>query len=101
MDPSSSGTAELSADGVERQSFSPDSWLRSAHRTVSSRERTMSVRTNLVSTPFMYAEKTRALASALPAASKTEFGCQSSDSTVVLNGFLICFATHQLLSSSN
>lgn len=34
------------------------------------------------STPFMYAENTRALPSALPAASRTELGCQSSERTV-------------------
>jgi hypothetical protein len=49
---------------------------------------------------LMKAEKTRALWSALPAAIKTELGCQSSESTVDLMGFLICLATHQLLSSS-
>jgi len=48
----------------------------------------------------MYAEKTRAFMSALPAASKTLFGCQSTERTVERIGFLSCFATHQLLSGS-
>jgi hypothetical protein len=39
--------------------------------------------------------------SALPAASKTLFGCHSTESTVERIGFLSCFATHQLLSGSN
>ena len=38
--------------------------------------------------------------SALPAASKTLFGCQSIERTVDLMGFLRSFETHQLLSSS-
>jgi hypothetical protein len=38
--------------------------------------------------------------SALPAASKTLFGCQSTERTVERIGFLSCFATHQLLSGS-
>ena len=38
--------------------------------------------------------------SALPAASKTLFGCQSIERTVDLIGFLRSFETHQLLSSS-
>ena len=38
--------------------------------------------------------------SALPAASKTLFGCQSMERTVDLIGFLRSFETHQLLSSS-
>jgi hypothetical protein len=38
--------------------------------------------------------------SALPAASSTLFGCQSTESTVERIGFLSCFATHQLLSGS-
>ena len=49
----------------------------------------------------MNAENTRATPSALPAASKTELGCHSSDKTVVRSGFLMCLATHQSLSSSN
>lgn len=48
----------------------------------------------------MNAENTLALASALPAAIKTLFGCQSMDKTVDLNGFLRCLETHQLFSSS-
>ena len=48
----------------------------------------------------MYAEKTRAFMSALPAASKTLFGCQSIERTVDLMGFLRSFETHQSLSSS-
>ena len=55
----------------------------------------------LLSTSLMYAENTRAFMSALPAASKTLFGCQSSERTVERIGFLSCFATHQLLSGSN
>ena len=38
--------------------------------------------------------------SALPAANKTLFGCQSMERTVDLIGFLRSFETHQLLSSS-
>ena len=38
--------------------------------------------------------------SALPAASKTLFGCQSTERTVDLMGFLRSFETHQSLSSS-
>jgi len=38
--------------------------------------------------------------SALPAASKTLFGCQSMERTVERIGFFNCFATHQLLSGS-
>ena len=38
--------------------------------------------------------------SALPAASKTLFWCQSMERTVDLIGFLRSFDTHQLLSSS-
>lgn len=48
----------------------------------------------------MKAEKTRALASALPAAIKTLFGCQSIERTVDRRGFLRCLETHQLFSSS-
>jgi hypothetical protein len=39
--------------------------------------------------------------SALPAANRTLFGCQSMERTVDLIGFLSSFETHQLLSSSN
>lgn len=56
--------------------------------------------TDFLSTSLMYAEKTRAFMSALPAASKTLFGCQSMERTVDLIGFLRSFETHQLLSSS-
>jgi len=38
--------------------------------------------------------------SALPAASKMLFGCQSMERTVDLMGFLRSFETHQSLSSS-
>lgn len=38
--------------------------------------------------------------SALPAANRTLFGCQSIERTVDLMGFLRSFETHQLLSSS-
>ena len=38
--------------------------------------------------------------SALPAANKTLFGCQSMERAVDLIGFLRSFETHQLLSSS-
>ena len=55
---------------------------------------------NFLSTSLMYAENTRAFMSALPAATKTLFGCQSMESTVDLIGFLRSFETHQLLSSS-
>lgn len=48
----------------------------------------------------MNAEKTRALASAEPAASKTLFGCQSIDKTVDRSGFFKCLEVHQLFSSS-
>jgi hypothetical protein len=48
----------------------------------------------------MKAEKTRATPSAAPAASKTEFGCQSRLRTVVRSGFLMCLATHQFDSAS-
>jgi hypothetical protein len=48
----------------------------------------------------MKAEKTYALASAVPAASKMLLGCQSIDNTVDLIGFLTCLDTHQLFSSS-
>lgn len=54
----------------------------------------------LLSTSLMYAENTRAFISALPAASKTLFGCQSTERTVDLIGFLSCLATHQLFSGS-
>ena len=53
------------------------------------------------STSLMYAENTRAFISALPAASSTLFGCQSTESTVERIGFLSCLATHQLFSASN
>ena len=56
---------------------------------------------DFLSTSLIYAEKTRAFMSALPAASKTLFGCQSMERTVDLMGFLRSFETHQLLSSSN
>ena len=49
----------------------------------------------------MYAEKMRAFISALPAASNTLFGCQSTDSTVDLIGFLSSLETHQSPSGSN
>lgn len=55
----------------------------------------------LLSTSFIYAEKTRAFASALPAASKTLLGCQSTERTVERIGFLSCLETHQSLSGSN
>ena len=55
---------------------------------------------DFLSTSLMYAEKTRAFMSALPAASKTLFGCQSMERTVDLIGFLSSFETHQLLSLS-
>jgi hypothetical protein len=48
----------------------------------------------------MYAEKTRAFISALPEASSTLFGCQSTDNTVERIGFLRSFETHQLFSGS-
>lgn len=54
-----------------------------------------------LSTSLMYAENTRAFISALPAAKRTLFGCQSMERTVDLIGFLRSFETHQLLSSSN
>jgi hypothetical protein len=56
--------------------------------------------TDFLSTSLIYAEKTRAFMSALPAASKTLFGCQSMERTVDLIGFLRSFETHQSLSSS-
>ena len=56
---------------------------------------------HLLSTSLMYAEKTRAFMSALPAANNTLFGCQSMERTVDLIGFLRSFETHQSLSSSN
>ena len=55
---------------------------------------------DFLSTSLIYAEKTRAFMSALPAASRTLFGCQSMESTVDLIGFLRSFETHQSLSSS-
>ena len=57
--------------------------------------------THFLSTSLMYAEKTRAFISELPAANRTLFGCQSIERTVDLMGFLRSFETHQLLSSSN
>ena len=56
--------------------------------------------THFLSTSLIYAEKTRAFMSALPAANKTLFGCQSMERTVDLIGFLRSFETHQSLSSS-
>jgi hypothetical protein len=49
----------------------------------------------------MYAENTLAFMSALPAARRTLFGCQSMESTVDRIGFFKSFETHQLLSGSN
>jgi hypothetical protein len=54
-----------------------------------------------LSTSLMYAEKTRAFMSALPVASRTLFGCQSTASTVERSGFLSRRETHQLFSGSN
>lgn len=56
---------------------------------------------NLLSTSLIYAEKTLAFISALPAARRTLLGCQSTERTVDLIGFLRRRETHQLLSSSN
>lgn len=53
-----------------------------------------------LSTSLMYAEKTRAFMSALPAARSTLFGCQSIESTVERIGFFSWRATHQSLSES-
>jgi hypothetical protein len=49
----------------------------------------------------MNAENTLAFMSAAPAAKSTLFGCQSMARTVERSGFLRCFETHQLFSSSN
>ena len=56
--------------------------------------------THLLSTSLMYAEKTRAFMSALPAARRTLLGCQSMESTVDLMGFLSSLETHQSPSGS-
>jgi hypothetical protein len=48
----------------------------------------------------MNAENTRAFISALPAARRTLFGCQSTESTVDLIGFFNSLDTHQSFSGS-
>jgi hypothetical protein len=50
---------------------------------------------------LIYAENTLAFISALPAARRTLFGCQSTAKTVDLIGFFNSLETHQLFSSSN
>lgn len=103
MNPTSSRAAELATDRVEREPLAPHGRRRPIGGASALPSPSTSCRrsTHLESTPFMYAENTRALPSALPAARRTELGCQSSERTVVLRGFLMCLATHQLLSSSN
>merc|ERR550534_157986 len=49
---------------------------------------------------LMYVENTLDLKSVLEAASRTLFGCQSTESTVERIGFLMCLLTHQLFSLS-
>ena len=53
-----------------------------------------------MSTSLIYAENTRAFISALPAASRTLFGCQSTLKTVERMGFLRRRDTHQSPSGS-
>jgi hypothetical protein len=57
-------------------------------------------KTHLSSTSLIYAEKTLAFISALPAASRTLLGCQSTESTVERIGFFSGLETHQSLSGS-
>jgi hypothetical protein len=58
-------------------------------------------RTDFLSTSLRKVENTLAFMSALPAANRTLFGCQSIDKTVLLIGFLSCLDAHQFMSSSN
>lgn len=52
------------------------------------------------STPLMKPEKTRAWLSVLPAAKRTELGCQETVVMVLRMGFFRCLLTHQSFSSS-
>jgi hypothetical protein len=102
MHPATRRARIFAAYCIEREFFSPHRGRRPIVNLCEDRPRIHGEKSPyFLSTSLMYAEKTRAFMSALPAASKTLFGCQSTESTVERIGFLSCFATHQLLSASN
>ena len=100
VDPSAIRTGEIAADGSKRESISPDCRLRPDAKRQQVFQLYYNEHTHFASMPLMNAEKTYALASAAPAARRTLFGCQSISRTVDRRGFLMCFETHQLFSSS-
>ena len=108
MHPTSVRRRVFPTDSTKGQTFTPDGRLGSVGQLnilcgsmiLSAGSVDKRQATHLGSTPFTYAENTYALLSAVPAARSTLFGCQSMESTVERSGFLMCFDTHQLFSSS-
>src|SRR5258705_3945012 len=102
MNPATTGAPKFTAQCVERELFAPN---RRRRTEFIPHERSRIVKGELrhyrLSMSLMYAERTRALLSALPAARRILFGCQSIERTVDRIGFLRGFATHQSFSTSN
>ena len=99
--PTCSRASEFTTNSSKQKLFTPECGCRSEKHTrefiVAS---AITNNTDFLSTSLIYTENTRAITPALPAASKTLSGCQSTERAVDLMGFLRSFGTHQLLPSS-
>jgi hypothetical protein len=85
---------------VFQGNFSPQTLGGGLCHRVSQPKRQGEGKTDFLSTSLRKVENTLAFMSALPAANRTLFGCQSIDRTVLLIGFLSCLDAHQFISSS-